>query len=125
MAARFSFQFPWPDPALSPNARKHFQEKARHLKAARTEAFYLALERRQEWLYVMPPGIELETRLVFSPPDRKKRDIDNLLSSMKGFLDGIFDALDANDSQVRRTILEWGEVVPKGEVLVEIKAKQS
>ena len=63
----------------------------------------------------------LQWRLVFCPPDKRRRDLDNLYSSMKNTSDGIFAALGADDSRIKRAVLEFGPVEPGGAVYVEIK----
>ena len=109
----------WPNPGLSPNSRKHYREKAKLVSVARQMAHLLTSQ------YDIPPCFSpdapLETRLTFFPPDKRKRDIDNLLASMKSSLDGIFDALKMNDNRVRRTVLEWGKAAQPGRVEIEIK----
>jgi crossover junction endodeoxyribonuclease RusA len=44
-----------------------------------------------------------EVHLVFYPPDRRNRDDDNMLASMKAGLDGLADALKVDDSNFRVT----------------------
>ena len=109
----------WPDPGLSPNARKHYRQKAQLVSVARQMAHLLTVITDQR--ASIPPDVPLETRLTFYPPDKRRRDIDNLLASMKSSLDGIFDALETNDNRVKRTVLEWGEVAQPGRVEIEIR----
>ena len=52
------------------------------------------------------------------PPDKRKRDLDNLL---KPILDGLTAAgVWDDDSQVDRLEMERGEITPHGRVLVEV-----
>lgn len=91
---------PWPPAALSPNARAHWATKAR---AARIYRHACATLTRQAGALAVGDG-RLHVTLEFVPPDRRHRDRDNLLGSMKSGLDGIADALGVNDSLFDLTI---------------------
>ena len=54
-------------------------------------------------------------------PDRRKRDMDNCLAMMKPYQDGICDALGVDDSRIKRTVLEWGDVVKGGKVVLRLE----
>jgi crossover junction endodeoxyribonuclease RusA len=41
----------------------------------------------------------LWVNLTFVPPDKRRRDADNMLAAMKSGLDGLADALGVDDSQ--------------------------
>ncbi len=72
---------PWPSPDLSPNARLHWAAKAKAVKEARRDAVIAA----------RAAGIKracarrATVTLTFSPPDNRRRDTDNMLSSCKGY----------------------------------------
>jgi crossover junction endodeoxyribonuclease RusA len=70
---------------------------------------------------MVPDRTPLHQFLTFCPPDHRRRDIDNLLSSSKAFIDGIFLALGVDDSNVRRTTLEMGKKVKGGQTVVTIE----
>ena len=62
---------------------------------------------------------ELEVIFTLYPPDRRQRDEDNFAGK------SLFDALTKagvwnDDSQIRRKVVEWGEVTKGGAVMVEI-----
>ncbi len=64
---------------------------------------------------------QLEVSVTLCPPDRKRRDEDNFAGK------ALFDALTkagvwGDDSQIRRKIVEWGDVVKGGCVVVEISS---
>lgn len=95
-----TLQLPLPARQLSPNARVHWSGKRRAVKEARAAA-------REESRRVMgdagmrsAPRWEKATyRCVFFLPDARKRDADNLMASLKSYLDGIADAgVVVNDS---------------------------
>lgn len=61
----------------------------------------------------------LHLRITFNPPDRRKRDLDNLLASIKSHLDGVADVIGVDDSKWGLTLVR-GEVVKGGAVKVEV-----
>ena len=94
----------WPDKRLNPNARIHWLAKAQIVADARNAAFALA----RNVGFTIPPG-PLQLNLIFyPPPDKRRRDMDNVLASCKAALDGIFRACDVDDANVCRIVMEWG-----------------
>lgn len=109
---------PWPDRRLHPNSRVHWRAKAPITKAARSLAHLLALE--AGWHRVeLPPG-RLHLWIDFYPPDRRRRDDDGLLSSMKAARDGIADALKVDDNRFVSHPYLRTEVRAGGQVVVRI-----
>ena len=90
--------FPWPDKALSPNARLHWSKVAKHKKAYRMASYTLALE---AGLRGIPWDGDVHLWIDFYPPDRRGRDQDNMLASCKALFDGLADALSVNDKRFR------------------------
>lgn len=92
---------PFPDARLSPNARVHWRVLARVKKTARMAAHVLTLELGgiDELRKHFAGDFGIPIRLLFFPPTNHKRDLDNALSSMKAYLDGIADALKVNDNR--------------------------
>lgn len=67
---------------------------------------------------VDPIETRVNMELLLLPPDRRERDVDNILKAL-------FDALQfagvyRRDSQVRRLLVEWGEPIAGGEVVATI-----
>jgi crossover junction endodeoxyribonuclease RusA len=61
----------------------------------------------------------VEVRVTLCPPDLRKRDEDNFAG--KALFDAITKAgVWLDDSQIRRKVVEWGDVVKGGCVRVEI-----
>ena len=85
---------PWPPPSLSPNKRQHWRPFAAAKKAYRA-ACYVETLRQVKGKATLPD--RLRVALDFAPPDRRKRDRDNLVASMKAGLDGVADALGIDD----------------------------
>ena len=90
---------PWPPRALSPNSRPpHWSVLAKAKRAYRSACCVEAMA--AGWRKVaFAPTDRLHVRLVFVPPDRRRRDMDNLIASMKAGLDGLADALGVDDSR--------------------------
>lgn len=113
----------WPDKVLSPNARAHYHAKAKVAKAYREAAY----ERMMGFIIADAHGENDERwnpqhlSITFYPPDKRKRDLDNMLSSIKAGLDGIADALGVNDERFALTIRK-GDPVKGGQVCVEVVA---
>lgn len=112
---------PWPPKELSPNARVHFLAKALVTKAYREQAFYLADSEAWDWSQLRcTDGVgPITLSFIFHPPDKRKRDLDTMLSSVKAGIDGIADALGVNDVRFEY-ILKRAEPVKSGRVDVEI-----
>lgn len=88
-------QLPWPSRDLSPNGRCHWAKKAKAIKAAKEQAYWLTKEEKASitWEGVIHLLIE------FYAPTRRRYDLDNALASMKAQLDGIALALGVDDSR--------------------------
>lgn len=109
---------PWPDKQLSPNARVDRRARARLVAETRSRA---GLETLRQWpARGLPVGNTIPLRLRFFPPDLRHRDLDNCLASNKAQIDGLADALQVNDTEFRPITIDWGDVVPGGQVVVEI-----
>lgn len=106
---------PWPKKDLSPNSRLFWAVKARAVKSYRQACWALT---KQSGVKVDWEG-PIHVSLQFSPPDRRKRDLDNCIASSKALFDGIADALKVNDS---RFTLHAEMITPRkgGAVLVTI-----
>lgn len=85
--------FPWPPRELHPNARVHWATKAKAAKAYRWACFALSKSAKLE----APGWGKINLSIVFVPPDRRRRDIDGMLSAIKSGLDGLADALGVDD----------------------------
>ena len=86
---------PWPAHGLSPNARCHWVVKGKLVLIARRIA-YAETRRKTDGRRAVPDG-RIGYRCSFFPPDRRARDEDNLIASLKSSLDGIAQALRIDD----------------------------
>jgi Holliday junction resolvase RusA-like endonuclease len=107
---------PWPPKELSPNARKHWAAKAKAAKKYRHEAFVIT---RQAGIVINWPG-DIHLWIKFYPPDRRRRDDDNI--TIKNARDGIADALGVDDRRFRAHPFLSDEVRPGGEVEIRFTA---
>lgn len=115
---------PWPDSRLSPNARVHWAVLSGLKKKARADAakaVYDALQRglRETRLSIAGTG-PIHLTVLFYPPDKRRRDADNLIASMKASFDGIADALGVDDHRFRGAYDIVPEPEKPGRVEVEI-----
>lgn len=85
---------PWPPSKLSPNARLHWAQRGRLAKQYRRACWATALQQGASPI----KAERLAVHLTFVPPDRRHRDEDNLVASMKSGLDGLSDAIGVDDS---------------------------
>ena len=112
---------PWPDKRLSPNARGHWGGKVTVVKKARADACkatYAVLSRgAKETRQAYAGSCPITVRVTFYPPDNRRRDVDNLIASMKAAFDGIADALAVDDNRFRPSF-DVGEVRKGGDVEV-------
>jgi len=54
------------------------------------------------------------------PPDRKRRDIDNVHASLKSYIDGIASEIGFDDYQIETVVLRRMPHVQDGRVTVEL-----
>ena len=115
-----TIELPWPDKRLSPNARVHWAVLSALKEVAKGDAWWATYE-------VLQGGFHLEraegyeAQYIFAPPDKRKRDIDNCLAMMKAAQDGVCEYYGIDDSRIKRTILEWGDVVKGGKVVLTLE----
>lgn len=109
---------PWPPSALSPNTRHaHWSGLAKAKRAYRAACHVEAMA--AGWRKgVFAADDRLHVRLTFVPPDRRRRDLDNLIAAMKSGLDGLADALGVDDNRWTLTCAVDGSI--GGMVRVEV-----
>lgn len=108
---------PWPPRALSPNGRMHWRGKAAAARKYRGDAWRAALAAR--WHLGPRPSGPIQLEIAFEPPDARRRDLDNLLASIKAGLDGVADALKVDDHAFRPRV-RFGQIHHGGRVVVRI-----
>ena len=111
-------RLPWPPKELSPNARVHWARKAGVSQKYRQDARVLTLCEKKRHIEATC------LHLTFCPPDKRRRDLDNMLASIKPGIDGIADALGVDDQHFSLR-LERGEPTKGGEVVAVITEGES
>lgn len=106
-----------PDRRLSPNARVCWQAKSRAVKAYRSSAFFIGQCFPMRW-----KAAEAEATFFFR--DKRRRDRDNLLASLKAAFDGIAAAGVVEDD-ANLTHLPVRVEVDKADPRVEIKIRRT
>lgn len=109
---------PWPHKDLSPNARVHHFALARRKKAYRTGAGWEAVQVFNAAGRPMVVG-PVTAEITFHPPNNRRRDLDNMLASIKAGIDGVSEAIGCDDSKWRMVIAK-GDAVPMGRVVIKI-----
>lgn len=107
---------PWPPAALSPNARLHWRALDRAKKAYKAECLW-----RLDGQCV--PKIHNDENILLTitlhPPDRRKRDRDNMQSALKYGLDSLAVRLLVDDYRFEPTY-RFSEPVKGGKVVITI-----
>ena len=88
---------PWPPRDLHPNARVHYMALSREKRAYRDACYWLT---KQAGISIAPDA-RPEIAITFVPPDRRRRDVDGMLSAIKSGLDGFAQAAGCDDSRFR------------------------
>lgn len=116
--ACFVVELPYPSPVLSPNSpKRHWRAKQSEKQTAKTVAYYQAFPFRSTF----SGADKLQMFLTIYPPNKVRRDLDNVFAAMKSAIDGVCQGLEIDDFQIRRVTLEWGTVVKSGAVKLELK----
>jgi Holliday junction resolvase RusA-like endonuclease len=114
-----TLSLPYPNRILSPNSpKRHWKAKQPAKEKARECAYFLAWPLRGS----LEGEKLLQLNLTIFPPNRQRRDLDNVHSALKSALDGMCKGLGVDDSQICRVTLEWGAVVKGGQVDVDLRA---
>ena len=108
---------PWPDAALSPNSHLHWRARQAAKVLARDTALVLAKKTGVR----LDTVEDLELTLILHPPDKRHRDADNVLSAEKESIDSVCKAAGVDDSQIKRIVLEWGDVVKGGKIELRLE----
>ncbi len=116
---RLTITLPWPDASLMPNRKngRHWTSTSKAKDTARAAGFFATKQ--------VCAGFEAEGNIplsiTFVAPDKRHRDLDNLLACTKSALDGMADALGVNDRQFRPITIDGGlDKEKQGFVIVEI-----
>ena len=110
-----------PDRSLSPNARLHHMAIYQAKLSAKEEMYLRVVEHGRP----PEPFEKAHITITWVAKDKRRRDIDNLFSSMKGYIDGLVFAgvlVDDNADRVGYTLrYERGD---KDDTIIEVKDEE-
>lgn len=106
-------RLPWPPKELSANSRQDRRGATDKRQKYKSDCAMMVHHHKAT---IAPDAL---LRITFHPPDNRRRDLDNMLSSIKYGLDGMADAAGVDDYGWRFQI-ERGQKVKGGCVLVEV-----
>ena len=114
-------ELPWVTATLNPNRRNgthwSWAHAAKSKRAADAHALALQAMRSANG---SPAKGAVHLVVTFCPPDKRRRDLDNLFASLKADLDGVALALGIDDSAFEPVILMRGEPQKPGRVILEV-----
>ncbi len=115
-----TIDLPWP-----PTANRYWRNVQGRMVLSREGRRYREAVDGLVWRHLQQEGeqigfgeSDLEVTIEAYPPDRRRRDLDNLLKPLLDALQhaGVFD----DDSQIVRLVVEKADCVPEGALHVEI-----
>ena len=109
---------PWPDRKLAPN-----NSKGKHwggISAAREDARANGALAARNYQGAIAPGEPVEMVAWITPPDRRRRDLDNIFASMKSYIDGMAQEIGFDDYQIETVILRREPHEAPGSITVEL-----
>lgn len=111
-------ELPWPDKILFPNKTKHWAAHNKAKQYYKSTCAYLAHE---QGVWQLKRGVKnTPIKIDFYPPDKRRRDLDNMLAAMKSGLDGISAFYGLDDYHFRPITIDVIEPVKDGKVVVFI-----
>ena len=111
----------WPAKELGGNSNCHWARKSKITKAHRARAATLVGSYIEKLGDFDPQSLTGQRFLVewhFQPPDRRRRDLDNMLRACKAYQDGCFDVLpeDVDDCAIMVVVIKKYPPVKGGSV---------
>lgn len=111
-----SLTLPWPPKELSPNARLHWRALAKAQKAYKLKCARMLF---QAPVPETVPGERIALTITISPPDKRRRDRDNLQHALKYALDELARHIGVDDYLFDPSY-RFADPVPNGRVVVEL-----
>jgi len=112
---------PWFDAALMPNKKngRHWGATSK-IKANYKMACKLIADRGEK------PSLvgKIPLTILFAPPDRRPRDIDNMLAAIKPLIDGVAISWGIDDRMFRPMLLDDLDPVKNGAILLTWKQER-
>lgn len=117
-------KFPWPPQELNPNHRAHRAKKAAIKAEYRSDCGWWAKAEISKRGKPDFTEAKIPLKIIFHPPNRIERDLDNLLAASKGMIDALADIWGVNDRRFRPLLIDFGEIEKNGAVRVSILRKE-
>jgi len=118
MTENITVTLPWPDRALWQNSRAHWTVRRSATKSHRQRACF-----EVQWAGRCGLIITGQPQLAWTihPPDRRRRDLPNVIAALKPAIDGIQDALGIDDQHfLHQWPKEFSEPERGGKITVTI-----
>ena len=114
------FEFPFPPKELNPNVRNkmHWARIHKTTKSYREECYWIVIKSKKVPNY-QPSEKKLKLKITFFPPDRRRRDDDNIIGSFKAGRDGVARAWQIDDYNFRCSY-HFEDPIENGKVVVEV-----
>ena len=110
-----------PPKAANPNANSHYFTRSTVRRKQQEEMIAYVLEQGKP----DTPYDRAHITITWRARDKRNRDVDNLLSAMKGSIDGLIHAgviVDDSAKHLSYTLYyEWGDGVTENETILDIK----
>lgn len=106
---------PWPSTVLRPNAREHWSTIAKATKSYKDDCLKILDNVKHRKMFHGQSSFNI----TFRPPDKRRRDMDGMLSSFKAGLDALSMVCGVDDRHFRYT-LAVGEPVKGGAVEITV-----
>lgn len=125
-------RFPWPNIRLLGGNNQHgnFYARIKARKQAREYGKLIGLSGLRSYriensaAFKLPADQPINVRIAYHPPDRRRRDAQNMPETLKPHIDGIADALGVDDHRFRvHYPPDFGPVTPGGAVVFAIEAE--
>ena len=117
-----TLDLPFPDKALWPNGRAHWDEKARAVKTARQAAWAAALAAGAK---ALPLGHAFDIAVTVHPKTRNAIDRDNCVAALKSYLDGLADALGVDDRTFNTPSIAFADPVKGGRMTLTVQSTKA
>jgi len=111
----FTLIISWPDSSLFPNRSNghHWSSRQEAKKAARIAAHFQSIGH-----CIGSNTNDHAVTIIIAPPDKRKRDIDGVLSALKPTLDGLADGLIIDDERFNPIEIRRVEPCSGGQVTI-------
>lgn len=87
---------PWPPKELNPNRKTHWGTKSKIARKYRSNCFWIC---HAEGLKAPKTDGKVHVLIDFYPPDKRRRDQDNAIASIKQLLDAVSSYIKVDDSR--------------------------